>query len=123
MLDCQLRSPDRTFFDGEAASVTARSPKGEFAILSQHAPLLTELAPGRIRIRTAEGELRFACFGGTLSVEKDRVVILGFEILPEEEIDLDSARRLASDAGCSDAERESARIRLRWLESLSGDHV
>jgi F-type H+-transporting ATPase subunit epsilon len=122
MLHCQLRSPDRTFYDGEATSVTARSPRGEFAVLSHHAPLLAELAAGPIRIQTASGERRFACFGGTLAVDGDRMVILGSEIVPREEIDLETARRLASDAARSDAEREAARARLGLFETVAGSH-
>jgi F-type H+-transporting ATPase subunit epsilon len=122
MLDCRLCSPDRTFFEGKASSVTARSPKGEFAVLPHHAPLLAELAPGRIRIQTPDGELRFACFGGTFSVKEDRVVVLGFDITPEEDIDLEAARSAATDAASSDAEREAALARLRWLENLVRNH-
>ncbi len=123
MLDCQLRSPDRTFYEGKAASVAARSQKGEFAVLPHHAPLLAELAPGRIRIQTPSGELRFACFGGSMSVEQNRVVILGFEVVPEDEIDLEAARRLASDPALSDEGREAARVRLGWLEKVAGKHA
>jgi len=122
MLHCQLRSPDRTFFEGEVTSVTARSPRGEFAVLPHHAPLLAELAAGPVRIQTASGERRFACFGGTLAVEGDRIVILGSEIVPREEIDLAAARRRATGAVGSDAEREAARARLRLLEKVAGSH-
>jgi len=122
MLHCQLRSPDRTFFEGEATSVTARSPRGEFAVLPHHAPLLAELVAGPVRIRTASGERQFACFGGTLAVEGDRIVILGSEIVPREEIDLVAARHRATGAVGSDAEREAARTRLRLLEKVAGSH-
>ena len=122
MLHCQLRSPDRTFYEGEVTSVTARSPSGEFAVLPHHAPLLAELAAGPIRIQTALGERQFACFGGTLAVEGDRIVILGSEIVPREEIDLDAARRRAADAARPDAERELARARLGLFEKVAGSH-
>jgi F-type H+-transporting ATPase subunit epsilon len=122
MLHCQLRSPDRTFYEGEATSVTARSPSGEFAVLPHHAPLLAELAAGPIRIQTASGERQFACFGGTLAVEGDRMVILGSEIVPREEIDLEAARRRAADVARPDAERELARARLGLFETVAGSH-
>jgi len=122
MLHCQLCSPDRTFYEGEATSVTARSPSGEFAVLPHHAPLLAELAAGPIRIQTASGERQFACFGGTLAVEGDRMVILGSEIVPREEIDLDAARHRAADAARPDAERELARARLVLFEKVAGSH-
>jgi F-type H+-transporting ATPase subunit epsilon len=111
---CQLRSPERTFYDGEAVSVTARSARGEFAVFAHHAPLLAELAPGLLRIRTAAEELRFACFGGTLSVAENRVVILGSEIASRDDIDLEEERRRA---GTSPS--ESARTRLELLEKVA----
>jgi F-type H+-transporting ATPase subunit epsilon len=122
MLHCQLRSPDRTFYEGEATSVTARSPSGEFAVLPHHAPFLAELAAGPIRIQTASGERQFACFGGTLAVEGDRMVILGSEIVPREEIDLEAARRRAADVARPDAEREVARARLGLFEKVAGSY-
>lgn len=122
MLKCQLRSPDRTFYDGDAVSVTARSRHGEFAVLAQHAPLLAELAAGPLRIRTATGVLDFACFGGTLSMEGNRAVVLGFDIVPRDEIDLESARRRAADTSLGAAESADARARLELLEKVAGYH-
>ncbi len=122
MLYCQLRSPDRTFYEGEVVSVTARSPRGEFAVLAHHAPLLAELAVGPLRIRTSSEELRFACFGGTLSMDGDRVVILGSEIVPRQEINLEEARRRAMDASRTAGEQASARARLALLEKVAGSH-
>jgi F0F1-type ATP synthase epsilon subunit len=90
--------------------------------LPHHAPLLAELAAGPVRIQTASGERQFACFGGTLAVEGDRIVILGSEIVPREEIDLAAARRRATGAVGSDAERETAQARLRLLEKVAGSH-
>jgi F-type H+-transporting ATPase subunit epsilon len=122
MLSCQLRSPDRTFYEGEAESVMARSPRGEFGVLAHHAPLLAELAPGLLRIRTTDGDLGFACFGGTLSVDSNRVVILGSEIVPREEIDLEGARRVAADASLPPAEHARAQARLEVFEKVARRH-
>ena len=122
MFTCQLRSPDRTFYDGEAVSVTARSPRGEFAILAHHAPLLAELAAGPLRIRTETGVLEFACFGGTLTMEANRAVILGFDIVPRDEIDLESARRRVAEAASGPAEAAAAKARLELLEKVAGHH-
>jgi len=121
-LRCQLRSPDRTFYDGEAVSVTARSPHGEFAVLANHAPLLAELAAGPLRIRTPEGVLEYACFGGTLSMEKNRAVVLCSDIVPRDEIEVEAARRRAADPSVDAGERERAKARLEVLEKVVGDH-
>lgn len=118
---CQLRSPDRTFFDGDALSVTARSARGEFAILANHAPLLAELSAGPLKIRTAETVLEYACLGGTLSMEANRAVILGSDIVPRDEIDLEAARRAALASTTPD-EQARAKARLEILEKVVGQH-
>jgi F0F1-type ATP synthase epsilon subunit len=98
MLSCQLRSPDRTLYDGDVVSVTARSPRGEFAVL-------------------ATEELRFACFGGTLAMDGSRVVILGSEIIRREEIDLEAERLRAGTSP-----EAVARARLELLEKVARDN-
>jgi len=97
--------------------VTAGSPREEFAVLAEHAPLLAELTTGPLCIRTATDELRFACFGGTLSMDGKRVVILGSEIVPRDEIDLDAERRKAGATP-----QGAAKARLELLEKVARDH-
>jgi len=79
-MHCQLQSPERMLFDGEAKIVVAHSPEGEFAVMNGHAPLLAHV---------------FALSGGVLQVTKDGVTILAHEAIPSGEIDLAavSARR------------------------------
>jgi F-type H+-transporting ATPase subunit epsilon len=122
MVYCELRSPDRTFYQGEAVSVTARSSRGEFAVLAHHAPLLAELSPGSIRIRTATEEREYACFGGTLSTDGARIVILGREIVPREEIHTDELRKLLDDPSRSPPEVAELQARIALLEKVAGRH-
>ena len=68
--------------------VVARSPRGEFAILNGHAPLLAVLDAGPIRIH-AEGETHvFAARRGTLRTAGDRLTVLVESAVPVGEIDL-----------------------------------
>jgi len=105
-MHCQLQSPERMLFDGEAKIVVAHSPEGEFAVMNGHAPLLAALGPSPLRIKTEDEEHVFALSGGVLQVTKDGVTILAHEAMdgvtilaheaiPSGEIDLAavSARR------------------------------
>jgi len=94
-MHCQLQSPERMLFDGEAKIVVAHSPEGEFAVMNGHAPLLAALGPSPLRIKTEDEEHVFALSGGVLQVTKDGVTILAHEAIPSGEIDLAavSARR------------------------------
>ena len=95
-MHCQLRSADRILFDGNASIVVARSPRGEFAIMDGHAPLLAVIEAGPIRIEADDGPRVFAARHGTLRTTQDRVSVLVDSGLPVDEIDLSAiASRLA----------------------------
>ncbi len=120
MLHCLLRSPDRTFFDGEAVSVTARSARGQFTILAEHAPLLARLATGPIRIRTAQKVLAFACAGGTLSTDGARVEILGADVVSQADVDGEDGRARLADPALSPEERATLEARIALWERVEG---
>jgi F-type H+-transporting ATPase subunit epsilon len=68
-----ILSPDRSVFDGEAASVVAPAYDGEVGILPHHAPFITLLGEGRLVVRTDSAVQRFKVRGGFLQVRDDVV--------------------------------------------------
>jgi len=77
--------------------VVASSPRGEFAVMADHAPLLAALSGGALRVQTADGTRVFACFGGTLRVADGQVAVLVESATPVEDIDIVAVRdRLAA---------------------------
>ncbi len=94
-MHCQLQSPERVLFDGEAKIVVARSPEGQFAVMDKHAPLLAALGASPLRIKTEEQEHIFALSGGVIQVTKAGVTILARQAIPAAEIDINavSARK------------------------------
>jgi F-type H+-transporting ATPase subunit epsilon len=76
MLTVSVVSPERTLFEGEADSVVAPAFDGEVGILPMHAPMLTLLGSGELRVRAAAGERRFTVVGGFLEVADDRVRVV-----------------------------------------------
>jgi len=111
-MQCQVRSPDRTLYDGEATMVVARSTRGEFAVMDDHAPLLATIRSGPLRVKTPQEERVFACFGGSLRVsEEGAVTVLVEHAVPLEEIDLAEARDGANDS-------EEAGTSQEWLDVL-----
>lgn len=73
----EVVSPERLVWSGDAAMVIARGAEGELGVLPEHAPLITFLVPGDVRIRrTEEPELMVAVTAGFLEVKPDRVTIL-----------------------------------------------
>ena len=69
MLTVSVISPERVLFEGEASSVVAPGYDGELGILSGHAPLMTVLGTGVLRLEGAgAGGSRFQVQGGFLQV-------------------------------------------------------
>src|SRR5215211_280596 len=78
--------------------VVAPGIEGQLGILPQHAPLVTTLAPGELRIVKGGSEEDFAVSGGFLQVGPDRVMVLADTAERSEEIDIaraEEARRRA----------------------------
>jgi F-type H+-transporting ATPase subunit epsilon len=75
-----LISPQAAVFDGEADSVVAPAFDGEIGILANHAPLMTVLGQGELRIGTGGATRRFAVTGGFLQVVRNSVRILAEQV-------------------------------------------
>jgi F-type H+-transporting ATPase subunit epsilon len=76
MLTVSVISPERTLFDGEAAQVVAPAYDGEVGILTGHAPMMTLLGRGTLRITESGAERRFTVEGGFLQVVDDHVRVV-----------------------------------------------
>ena len=74
MLKVSVISPEATLFEGEAPSVTAPAFDGEVGILPQHAPMVTVLGSGVLRI--GDVAQRFEVQGGFLQVVDDVVRVV-----------------------------------------------
>jgi F-type H+-transporting ATPase subunit epsilon len=74
MLKVSVISPEATLFEGEAPSVTAPAFDGEVGILPAHAPMVTTLGKGVLRI--GGDAARFDVEGGFLQVVDDVVRVV-----------------------------------------------
>lgn len=112
----------RVVTEDDVDMVVAPASEGEVGILPRHAPLLTTLRPGVMRIKKGGGETELAISGGFLQVNQDRVLVLADAAERAEEIDeqrAEEARGRAEAAlteaarGGSPAQIEAARVALR----------
>ncbi|MGQ0502445.1 MAG: F0F1 ATP synthase subunit epsilon [Panacagrimonas sp.] len=84
---------------GEAAMVFAPASMGEVGIAPRHAPLLTTLKPGVVRVKLADGsELPFFVGGGILEVQPHLVTVLADTALRAKDADEAGALRAKQDA-------------------------
>lgn len=87
--------------------VVAPGIEGQLGILPQHAPLITTMAPGELRITKGGNEEVFAIGGGFLQVGPDRVMVLADTAERSEEIDIARAEdaRQRAEATLADPRR------------------
>jgi len=98
---CEIVSQDRTVFQDDVDSVVLPGAAGEMGILPHHAPVLTTLKFGVIKVRRGGKEELFAVAGGVAEVQPTIVTVLADAAENVEEIDViraQAARKRAEDA-------------------------
>ena len=91
-LKLDIVTAERSVFSGEVDSVNAPGVEGELGILPRHAPLLTMLQPGDLRVRIGDDVQDIAISGGFLEVLPDHVVVLADTAERADEIDTERAQ-------------------------------
>jgi F-type H+-transporting ATPase subunit epsilon len=119
-----LVSPERELFHGEVDHVVVPGAEGEFGVSPSHAPVMSVIKPGALRVMNDGGERRIFVNGGFADVTPDGLTVLAEEavdladIQPAElEQQLKNAQEDLRDAN-SDEKREAAQRRLSRLEIM-----
>lgn len=94
----EIVTPERLAYSGVVDSVQLPGSEGELGVLPHHAPLVSTLGVGELRIRTAGTEESFAIVGGFLQVRPDKVVVMAETADMASEIDLEAAEAARREA-------------------------
>lgn len=91
--DLRVVSVERSLFEGEVEFIIANGADGELGVLARHAPLMTILKPGPLRIQETYGGEEQVLFvgGGFLEVLPDRVTVLADVAEKADEISVEKA--------------------------------
>ncbi len=89
---CEIVSQDRTVFQGDVDIVVLPGAGGEMGVLPHHAPVLTTLKYGVVKVRRGGKEDIYAVSGGVAEVQPDIVTILADAAEDVEEIDVERAQ-------------------------------
>ena len=123
-LQFSLVSPERELFSGQVEQVDAPGVEGEFGVLPRHAPFMTTLKPGVVRIYENGKIMPVFVRGGFADVTPQGFTILAEEAVLLEDVDLAqldqqiaNVRTDANDPG-DEARRTRAKERLAYLEAL-----
>jgi len=94
----EIVTPERLAYSDMVDSVQLPGIEGELGVLPHHAPLVSMLGVGELRIRKAGAEESFAIVGGFLQVRPDKVVVMAETADMASEIDLEKALHAKREA-------------------------
>jgi len=77
-MNLEIITPDKTIYQGEAVLVQLPGIDGSFEILNNHAPLISALKKGKIKVRISKDSKDefFEINGGVIEVQNDKVLVL-----------------------------------------------
>ena len=87
----EIISPDRVFYQGDAAMVELTTSEGDVGIYKNHIPMTMIVVPGIVTITEEEGQKKAALHSGFIEVLQDKVTILAELAEWPDEIDLNRA--------------------------------
>jgi F-type H+-transporting ATPase subunit epsilon len=97
-LQLEIVTPERQAYSEQVDAVFCPGVEGELGVLPHHAPLLSTLGIGELRIRRGDVEEYFAIAGGFLQVRPDKVVVMAELADLSSEIDLEAAEEARHEA-------------------------
>jgi F-type H+-transporting ATPase subunit epsilon len=97
-LFCRVITPEEIVYDGEADLVVARIADGDLGVMVDHAPLVSSVEPGEVRIRDGEEQHIYATSDGFFKVSENLVQILVEEAVVPDEIDVNAAENRIEEA-------------------------
>ena len=132
LIKCNIVSAQNEIFSGNIEMLVATGALGDVGVAHGHAPLLTQLAPGPVRIISEGGEEEvYFLSGGMLEVQPDVITVLSDTAVRAEDLDeaaaleaQEKARHELSDQqseidyGSATAQLAEAAARLRTLQAI-----
>lgn len=126
-LFCRVISPEQVLYDGEADMVVARIGDGDIGVMVDHAPLVSTVEIGAVRINQDDERYVFATSDGFFKVSENLVQILVEEAQPLEEIDVDEAESRYEEADQELSEvtedEEERREEMERRRDIAGNFV
>ena len=72
----EILTPDKKIYSGEVSSVSVPGKLGRFEMLKDHAPIISTLQNGVVKVKDKEGLKMFDVMGGVVENLKNKIVIL-----------------------------------------------
>ncbi|MGE3143695.1 MAG: F0F1 ATP synthase subunit epsilon [Hyphomonadaceae bacterium] len=123
-LNFALVSPERELFHGEVDQVVVPGTEGEFGVLANHAPVISMIRPGALRILDGGSERRIFVNGGFADVTPAGLTVLAEDAVDLADVDAAKVEQDLKDAAedvrdaKDDVKRNTAEARVKRLEAL-----
>ena len=75
-MQLEIITPDKTVFSGEVSSVHVPGTSGQFQVLKKHAPIISTLINGKVKVKADSGTQVFDVKGGVVEVLNDKIILL-----------------------------------------------
>ncbi|HEY4652263.1 MAG TPA: ATP synthase F1 subunit epsilon [Pontibacter sp.] len=77
----EIITPDKKVFAGEVDAAQFPGVNGSFEVLDSHAPLISTMESGRIRVTTKKGQEFFTVDGGVVEVLNNKIIVLAESVI------------------------------------------
>ena len=77
----EIVTPDQKVFEGEVLSASFPGTKGSFQVLENHAPIISSLEKGVIKVNTSKEESFFEVEGGVVEVSENKIAVLATSLV------------------------------------------
>ncbi len=117
-LHFNLVSPEKELMSADVDQVDIPGTEGWIGVLPNHAPLMTALAAGMVRIRTGNDQSRIFVRGGFAEISPAGLTVLAEQAMPETELDAAKIAKAIRDAEEDVADADTDEKKLAAQQSL-----
>ena len=120
MFRLSIVTPQQPFYEGDCSSLTLPGSEGYLGVLSNHAPLITAITPGRLAFTESDGDTarQFAISGGFFEVSHNKATVLAVSIEEPGSIDIGRAEEALARARKRLAERPESLDAVRAEKAI-----
>jgi len=97
LLDCTILTPEKLIYQGEAGFAVVQAYNGEMGFLFDHAPLISMLGLGEVRLRNPKTTDYFVIEGGLVEIKNNKLIILAEKAFKQSDLNAAELKKKIDD--------------------------